>query len=186
MQSLTGAAFVRSFHHQIRSAGAAPKGATESVDAPAHAAHCDYTPFSGLRALGQMAALCPKDDGLDYRRGRVCMINVWRNISDDAVIHNDHLAVCDGRSVVAPPLSRWTQNRVLLPQRRAAAIPQMVRCGHSLSLCSMSTLWAYTHSVHTLYALSVDSQFCACSLGVIGQVLFPRNAQGRAVGVHAV
>ena len=102
VKAMTGAAFVKAFHHQVRSGGTAPKGATESVDAPAHAAHNDYTPYAGFKTHGLFKNQCPTDDGLDYNKGRICMINVWRNISDDAVIQNDHLAVCDGRSVVAP------------------------------------------------------------------------------------
>ena len=69
---------------------------------PAHAAHCDYTPYSGYKTHSTFVNQCPKDDGLDYKEGRIALINVWRNISDENVIQNDHLAVCDGRSVVAP------------------------------------------------------------------------------------
>jgi len=101
VKTLTGACFVKGLHHQVRNTGGAPKGATESIGPAAHAAHCDYTPYNGLQSHTRILPICP-DDGLDYSQGRVAMINVWRNISDDAVIHDDHLAVCDGRSVVAP------------------------------------------------------------------------------------
>jgi len=101
VKTMTGAAFVKAVHHQVRNSGVAPKGATESVGPAAHAAHCDYTPHGGFQTIDYVASQCPKD-GLDYSKGRIAMINVWRNISDDAVIHDDHLAVCDGRSVVAP------------------------------------------------------------------------------------
>lgn len=38
----------------------------------------------------------------EYRHGRYAVINVWRNISENSPIQNDHLAMCDARTVIAP------------------------------------------------------------------------------------
>ena len=38
----------------------------------------------------------------EYRKGRYAVINAWRNISEAAPIQNDHLAMCDARTIVAP------------------------------------------------------------------------------------
>ena len=102
IQKLTGAPIVRAFEHQIRcSSDSAPESATESVGAAAHGAHCDFTLFSALRVYESMLLSLP-NQGMDYKRGRFAVINVWRNISDSEPIRNYHLAVMDGQSVVAP------------------------------------------------------------------------------------
>jgi hypothetical protein len=37
----------------------------------------------------------------EFRRGRFCIINAWRNISDSPIL-DFHLAMCDATTVVAP------------------------------------------------------------------------------------
>ena len=103
IKQLTGAAAVICIHHQVRNGGSKPDSAKVSVEPPAHAAHCDYTGHSGFQSF-QIALnkLKNKDKNMDYSQGRYAMINAWRNISDIHPIYNDHLAVCDGRTVIAP------------------------------------------------------------------------------------
>ena len=105
IKKLTGAPMVRAFEHQIRcstdSTDSIPKYATESIGAAAHGAHCDFTPFSAMKKYKSMLLSLP-NQGMDYKRGRFAVINVWRNISDSQRIRNYHLAVMDGHSVVAP------------------------------------------------------------------------------------
>lgn len=104
VKALTGAQFVTTMHHQVRAAGTKPQDAhaTVNVAAPVHAIHCDYTPYHANKSLQSAIPKLPKDDGIDYTKGRFAVINVWRNISDTNTIQNDHLAVMDGRSAVAP------------------------------------------------------------------------------------
>ena len=102
VKALTGAQHVVAFHHVVRNGGSMKAGAAkEQVDAPAHAAHCDYTSHTGLATFKHVFAQLPRD-GTDWTQGRFALINCWRNISDTHAIGEDHLAVCDGRSVVAP------------------------------------------------------------------------------------
>lgn len=101
VKALTGAQHVIVVHHVLRRGGEMKDTAKEQVDAPAHAVHCDYTNFSGMQSYKHVFPKLPKD-GTDWTQGRFALINCWRNISDTNVICDDHLAVCDGRSVVAP------------------------------------------------------------------------------------
>ena len=66
-----------------------------TVGQPAGVAHCDYTVRNAISLFDGMAKA-------DYRKGRYAVINVWRNISESSPIQNDHLAMCDARTVIAP------------------------------------------------------------------------------------
>eukprot|EP00794_Sanderia_malayensis_P014976 gene14976-16519_t len=92
---------------QIRKASSLPTTKTKNLNdknvenngadigQPAALVHCDYT----IRSASSMLSAFAKPE---HRQGRFAVINVWRNISDDSPIQNDHLAVCDARTVVAP------------------------------------------------------------------------------------
>eukprot|EP01084_Bolivina_argentea_P140014 246253_1 len=97
VREITGAEYVKCMHHIVRCAGTPPKYAKIKAQKPAHAAHTDYSSGSAFKTF---KAEKPKDP--KYLKGRFAVINVWRNISDTNVIKNDHLAMCDGRSVDAP------------------------------------------------------------------------------------
>eukprot|EP01084_Bolivina_argentea_P081718 147951_1 len=101
---LTNTEFVETTHHQIRSKGDKPKDVTIRVSKPEHTVHCDYTPHNALNALKIALPNISKkyNNCIDFSKGRYAMINVWRNISDINDIQNDHLAVCDGRSIIYP------------------------------------------------------------------------------------
>eukprot|EP00658_Telonema_sp_P-2_P033261 TRINITY_DN24449_c0_g1_i1.p1 TRINITY_DN24449_c0_g1~~TRINITY_DN24449_c0_g1_i1.p1 ORF type:complete len:452 (-),score=109.30 TRINITY_DN24449_c0_g1_i1:140-1495(-) len=87
----TGAAAVRCFHHAVRGKGRKPF---------AGAAHCDYSVKTAFDLVSRLGA-GPELDMAGFK-GRVCVMNVWRNINPDASLLNHHLAMCDGASVVSP------------------------------------------------------------------------------------
>eukprot|EP00239_Pterosperma_sp_CCMP1384_P007623 CAMPEP_0197844520 /NCGR_PEP_ID=MMETSP1438-20131217/1508_1 /TAXON_ID=1461541 /ORGANISM="Pterosperma sp., Strain CCMP1384" /LENGTH=287 /DNA_ID=CAMNT_0043455349 /DNA_START=134 /DNA_END=994 /DNA_ORIENTATION=- len=92
----TGAEHVHMFHHQVRNINAAngPAGGHSSVQGYANSIHADSHPRSAEHLYLQHVT--PQ-----YSKGRFLYINAWRNISDDP-IQNNHLAVCDESSLVAP------------------------------------------------------------------------------------
>eukprot|EP00794_Sanderia_malayensis_P014979 gene14979-16522_t len=97
------------------------------IEQPSSLVHCDYTIRSASsmldkkakpghrqgrfalvnvwRTLGSRASINKKRRREGKERERRGLWNpgyVWRNISDDSPVQNDHLAVCDGRTVAAP------------------------------------------------------------------------------------
>jgi hypothetical protein len=93
IQRVTRASLVVPFHHLIRSSAAHDsKGA---FGLPAAAVHADYTVRSALQLFERFAPA-------ECRRGRFAIINAWRSISDEYVVCNHHLAMCDARTVIAP------------------------------------------------------------------------------------
>ena len=62
---------------------------------PAIVAHSDYTVRSAVSLFDSMAKA-------EYRKGRYAVINVWRSVSENHPIQNDHLAMCDARTIIAP------------------------------------------------------------------------------------
>eukprot|EP00794_Sanderia_malayensis_P014981 gene14981-16526_t len=92
---------------QIRKASSSPTTSTKNSDdknvennraviyKPTGLVHCDYTIRSAISKL-------ETNTKLEHRQGRFAIVNVWRNISDDSPIQNDHLAVCDARTIAAP------------------------------------------------------------------------------------
>ena len=66
-----------------------------AVGQPAGVVHCDYTVRNAISLFDSMAKA-------DFRKGRYAVINAWRNISDKSPIQDDHLAMCDARTVIAP------------------------------------------------------------------------------------
>lgn len=94
----THAKLVIPFHHQLRSASvpSIPRvSQLGKIRSPAGAAHVDYT---AKYAVELFNTICPEE----YSRGRFCIVNAWRNISDVNVVSNDHLAVLDPHTIVAP------------------------------------------------------------------------------------
>jgi len=96
----TGAEHVVVFHHQVRAKthnASAETGVVSTIQPYAYGVHSDSHPNSAKDVFKMFAR------GLDkkYHKGRFLYINAWRNITDTP-IGNDHLAVCDERSVVKP------------------------------------------------------------------------------------
>jgi hypothetical protein len=87
----TGAAGVKCFHHLVRGNGTSQPFAG--------IAHCDY---SVRTAFDLVSTIHP--DGMDCQnfKGRMCVMNVWRNINEASPVRNHHLAMCDGSTVVSP------------------------------------------------------------------------------------
>ena len=83
--------FVKPFHHVLRSSSNDRPGHAQS---PAGGVHVDYTTQSSLEMFDNLAEP-------EFRRGRFCIINAWRNISDSPIL-DFHLAMCDATTVVAP------------------------------------------------------------------------------------
>ncbi|MFC3227709.1 CmcJ/NvfI family oxidoreductase [Marinibaculum pumilum] len=120
VREATGAAIVRAFDHNLRSAGG--KKAKEriaggqEVQGPAHVVHGDYTLTSAPQRLRDLARPPKENDTvrgvlaegetlLDADRveraiesGRFAIINVWRNIAEEPVATNP-LALCDAERV---------------------------------------------------------------------------------------
>ena len=90
-KKVTGAAHVHVFHHQLRATkdNADGNGFNTSVQPYAMPVHCD----SSRHAANAVDA--------KFCKGRFVYINAWRNITTDPV-ENNHLAVCDETSLVAP------------------------------------------------------------------------------------
>lgn len=96
--AVTGAESCTVMHHMIRRRTPRQHGQGAKFEPPAAAIHCDYT---AQTALSGFDSTCPPE--LKKRGNLRCIaVNVWRNIRDDRVIRNDHLAMCDATSVVAP------------------------------------------------------------------------------------
>ena len=91
VHALTGATRVVAFHHLVRKSSGPSVG---HVEKPASGVHCDYTVRSALQ-------LYSKTHKPTERQGRYAVINAWRNIGENPIF-DDHLAMCDARSVVAP------------------------------------------------------------------------------------
>ena len=102
-QRLTGASRVHGFHHMRRRAGSRGGGGGGGgggktghvVEGPASAAHVDYTAHSSVKMFDGMVRK-------GERRGKYAVINAWRNIDDARPIRNEHLAMCDATTIVAP------------------------------------------------------------------------------------
>eukprot|EP00928_Gymnodinium_smaydae_P020892 TRINITY_DN18082_c0_g2_i1.p1 TRINITY_DN18082_c0_g2~~TRINITY_DN18082_c0_g2_i1.p1 ORF type:complete len:844 (-),score=111.38 TRINITY_DN18082_c0_g2_i1:160-2691(-) len=86
----TGALGVKCFHHAVRGRGRMPF---------AGIAHSDY---SVKTAFGLVAGVVPDNVDLKTFKGRICVMNVWRNIDPDSNLLNHHLAMCDGSTCVGP------------------------------------------------------------------------------------
>lgn len=101
VKKLTGAAAVVCLQYTIRNTKK-----DSGYRAAASHVHCDFTPYSANKTLkwGLMALMKNgnKNPNINYEKGRFCVINTWRNINDNLAIYDHHLAVCDGRSVIAP------------------------------------------------------------------------------------
>ena len=97
---VTGAAHVHVFHHQLRAArhNADGNGFNTSVQPYALGVHSDSSRHAAETAFLRFAG-----NAVDaqFCKGRFVYINAWRNITTDP-IENNHLAVCDETSVVAP------------------------------------------------------------------------------------
>ena len=120
VQAATGAAVVRAFDHNIRSAtgksGRQRIAGGQQVQGPAHLVHGDYTLTSAPQRLRDLARPPTLND--TYRtvlpdggtlldgdaveeavgQGRFAIINVWRNIAREPVATRP-LALCDAASV---------------------------------------------------------------------------------------
>lgn len=90
-----GASIVKPFSSLIRSSKMPAHSINNKLGHPASVVHSDYTVRSALKLFETFA-------DSNCRKGRFALINAWRSISDDYIICNHHLAMCDPRSVVTP------------------------------------------------------------------------------------
>lgn len=120
VKDATGASFVAAFDHNIRSAAGKEskrriKGG-QQVQGPAHVVHGDYTLTSAPQRLRDLSKTPGINDTFQFLLpdgkslldadavesllpdGRFCIINVWRNITQNPVETNP-LALCDAATV---------------------------------------------------------------------------------------
>ena len=106
LEQKLGATAVGVFHHQVRNeakVGELGNGtATGTVAGYAHTApHTDTSALSGDEAYLGIVQTHPRLK--EYAgKGRYLYLNMWRNISSEATVRNNHLAVMDERSAVKP------------------------------------------------------------------------------------
>jgi len=99
------------FHHQVRSS----KGGNGVQPYAGGVPHTDSSPVSADELAMQMMSMSEPNEGHDDKNDedaeepnnskkykRYMYLNLWRNISDDHPIENDHLAVLDERTTVKP------------------------------------------------------------------------------------
>mmetsp|Transcript_85657 Transcript_85657/g.250788 ORF Transcript_85657/g.250788 Transcript_85657/m.250788 type:complete len:467 (+) Transcript_85657:73-1473(+) len=92
IKQATNAAAVTCFHHAVRGHA--------SGKPFAGIAHADYSVYTGQSLITSVGW-----GDADFRtpfKGRICVLNLWRNINEANPIQNHHLAMCDGSTVVAP------------------------------------------------------------------------------------
>lgn len=115
LKSLTGAAAVLIFDHNVRSAARAARG-DAGVRAPVDMAHGDYTAASGLRRGGEIMAQ------RGYRGPaprRTMLVNVWRPLHGPVV--DLPLALCHAPSVspadlVPTPIQHFMEDELAAPR----------------------------------------------------------------------
>ncbi|CAJ1414391.1 unnamed protein product [Effrenium voratum] len=89
IKQVTGAPIVMCFHHLVRG---------HATGEPfAGIAHADYSTKTAHKVLQDMPP-----PGIKEFKGRLCVLNLWRNINPDSPLQNHFLAMCDGASVLAP------------------------------------------------------------------------------------
>ena len=86
----TGALGVKCFHHAVRGKGRMPF---------AGMAHSDY---SVKTAFELTSKVIPENIDMATFKGRICVLNVWRNINPESDLLNHHLAMCDGATCIGP------------------------------------------------------------------------------------
>ena len=62
-------------------------------------AHSDY---SVKTAFELVTKNIPKGIDMATFKGRICVMNVWRNINPKSNLLNHHLAMCDGGTCIGP------------------------------------------------------------------------------------
>eukprot|EP00933_Yihiella_yeosuensis_P072513 TRINITY_DN80924_c0_g1_i1.p1 TRINITY_DN80924_c0_g1~~TRINITY_DN80924_c0_g1_i1.p1 ORF type:complete len:488 (-),score=91.27 TRINITY_DN80924_c0_g1_i1:82-1545(-) len=95
VKQVTGANGTHVFNHQCRGKGKKPF---------ASIVHSDYScrtafPLAGIRPANYKGSF--KGDWRQFK-GRMCIINIWRNINPKEALKNHHLAMMDGSSCCAP------------------------------------------------------------------------------------
>lgn len=89
IKKVSGAPIVICFHHLVRRHGTGKPFAG--------LAHADYSTWTATNLLQDT----PPPGIMDFK-GRLSVMNLWRNINPDSPIQNHFLACCDGASVLAP------------------------------------------------------------------------------------
>ena len=89
IKKVTGAPIVICFHHLVRGHGTGRPFAG--------IAHADYSTKTAHKVLQDIPP-----PGIKDFKGRLCVLNLWRNINPDSPLQNHFLAMCDGGSVLAP------------------------------------------------------------------------------------
>ncbi len=93
VRSVTGAARVVAFDHNVRSAPLAERR-ENGAQQPVHYTHNDYTVASGPQRVRD---LFPADEAERLLRNRFAVINAWKPIC--ARVEESPLAVCDARTI---------------------------------------------------------------------------------------
>eukprot|EP00438_Fugacium_kawagutii_P004214 Skav215946 [mRNA] locus=scaffold226:759899:761158:+ [translate_table: standard] len=89
IKQVTGAPIVKCVSHLVRGHGTGQPFAG--------IAHCDYSTKTALTLLQNVPP-----PGIKDFKGRLCVLNTWRNINPGSPLQNHFLAMCDGESVLAP------------------------------------------------------------------------------------
>eukprot|EP00929_Paragymnodinium_shiwhaense_P008487 TRINITY_DN112446_c0_g1_i1.p1 TRINITY_DN112446_c0_g1~~TRINITY_DN112446_c0_g1_i1.p1 ORF type:complete len:488 (-),score=84.15 TRINITY_DN112446_c0_g1_i1:472-1830(-) len=90
IKKAVGSSFVKCFHHLVRG-------------------HCTGQPFAGIAhadysthtAHDLVQRVVPEGIKMPFK-GRMCVMNLWRNINPESPLKNHFLAMCDGASIVSP------------------------------------------------------------------------------------
>ncbi|CAK9075067.1 unnamed protein product [Durusdinium trenchii] len=99
IQEATGADCVLAFHHNVRHQR--PLESTDFVcNTYDYRVHGDYTPESAREVFEWQLPRASRDKSevRAFRDGHFLLVNAWRNLSPEPV-ENDHLAVCDAKSI---------------------------------------------------------------------------------------
>mmetsp|Transcript_38244 Transcript_38244/g.92532 ORF Transcript_38244/g.92532 Transcript_38244/m.92532 type:complete len:445 (+) Transcript_38244:749-2083(+) len=95
----TGCDEVHVFSHQVRNESKINEEESNVQGYANMVPHTDSSPVSADEMAVQMLGIA-ESEPTDYKR--YLYVNLWRNISDDQPIQNDHLAMLDERTVVKP------------------------------------------------------------------------------------
>lgn len=87
----TGCPVAVCFHHLVRGHGTGKPFAGM--------AHSDYSTYTACQLVTGVGV--PPDLDVPFK-GRICVINLWRNINPQSPIINHYLAMCDGSTLVCP------------------------------------------------------------------------------------
>ena len=103
MKKATGAAYVKVFHHQIRSQQKKDSSHIKGSNVQPYAVgiHSDSGPNHAEKMFQDSQQSASEACGKDCSKGRFSFINAWRNITDTPIVDHPQ-ALCDENSLVKP------------------------------------------------------------------------------------